>query len=1126
MNPLLSTGWDGQRTDFSGALAYRSTAGGEADTRLDSVGFLTHVALAVYLLAADYDRLLAPLGLLTRHEGTPVGSTRWESMRRAVMASPHDPVRIYAHAVIAVDDAFVGVAGVSLRDVAEDNLRPGVRGDALAWVALTRALHGVLLPAISLERHVRGRMPSTAIDVDTHARWQLELNDIRATLLDIHGLYHRARRQEAFLEGLEVERLAELANSATLPEQSEDPDVGSRVRKSTRVQVGDGADRFEDARFVGWDHSHGRALELALLTGAAAVVLTDPARTSPLFYVYRLDSAVTGAELTTRVDRGSMSASGFVPASRLGGTPNVIDVVTSDGVVATREGAHFLLTPARFASQPDRPRQLPVGANPVEAFRAHLRDLAYRSLDEARSFAGRKLAQLRRGRAYGAAELEGVRRAAREAYAHESELYDLRRTARFARGQEAALGERLDRTARYQRGKQQLVAQIGRLERERAQVLEPHPIASHLIWPDPFGSGELDPTDDGLRSQIEGQLERMQRGADQAKTRIRSRELDVLTLAPLVARGRESFASADPAIDDAIWYAMAGQAAMSIVEVLVSVGLTVLAALLAPVAPPVAGVVGGLALGADVLFAANETKGFFDNLALRDASVDRFEGLQEMNEFEQAVFLGVTWAMVALGAVGELSLLTRAPKTLTLLELVDEAGDLASAVRPNQLAVMRAALRTLGEAVSDTDDAALVAARIRRVLQDAGDAGRLRVAELLQEVVRNPRALARLPREARDAFRAALQAPDWVKRGPRFLQPGEELSHGMSPGDIAIVMEGGRVRDILVGSGKSRASAEIAGHVAAARRLDHWASRAAARAEEVLRGRRAGELSRKEVAKHEEVLAALAGEGERRLLSQGEAAALQRRARQLLADQDAHRARSAAGEVAEDTGGSRRMVFTRDEGAEGGVKGRHPGCFVAGTRVLTEQGWRAIESLEVGERVLAFEGAAGNTDGGQVGSFGSGNDGPSERAARTARGDVLATVTNTFVRTVDAVIAVDIAYPDGAGDTLVGTPNHPFWVPAEGRYVALEELAVGAVLRTVGGGEAVVVGRAGGGARSTSTTWRWRGCTASMWRVLTVMSGTGMVALGVCWCTTRRRRCRRSGCRRGEPRRRPWRLQR
>ena len=73
-------------------------------------------------------------------------------------------------------------------------------------------------------------------------------------------------------------------------------------------------------------------------------------------------------------------------------------------------------------------------------------------------------------------------------------------------------------------------------------------------------------------------------------------------------------------------------------------------------------------------------------------------------------------------------------------------------------------------------------------------------------------------------------------------------------------------------------------------------------------------------------------------------------------------------------------------------------------------------------------------------------------------GEVLGRVVNTYVRTTDGVFDVHIAYPDGQVDTLTGTPNHPFWVPAVQDYVALEDLAVGTVLRTYGGSEATVLG--------------------------------------------------------------------
>jgi len=45
--------------DSPGALAIRSTCAGVGDSRVDPVGFLTHVALAVHVFAADYDCLLA-----------------------------------------------------------------------------------------------------------------------------------------------------------------------------------------------------------------------------------------------------------------------------------------------------------------------------------------------------------------------------------------------------------------------------------------------------------------------------------------------------------------------------------------------------------------------------------------------------------------------------------------------------------------------------------------------------------------------------------------------------------------------------------------------------------------------------------------------------------------------------------------------------------------------------------------------------------------------------------------------------------------------------------------------------------------------------------------------------------
>jgi len=76
--------------------------------------------------------------------------------------------------------------------------------------------------------------------------------------------------------------------------------------------------------------------------------------------------------------------------------------------------------------------------------------------------------------------------------------------------------------------------------------------------------------------------------------------------------------------------------------------------------------------------------------------------------------------------------------------------------------------------------------------------------------------------------------------------------------------------------------------------------------------------------------------------------------------------------------------------------------------------------------------------------------------------DVIARVTNTFVRIADTVIDAQVEYADGHLDELTGTPNHPFWVHAARDYVQLGELEVGTVLHVQGGGEAILV----------SKTWR------------------------------------------------------
>jgi hypothetical protein len=67
-------------------------------------------------------------------------------------------------------------------------------------------------------------------------------------------------------------------------------------------------------------------------------------------------------------------------------------------------------------------------------------------------------------------------------------------------------------------------------------------------------------------------------------------------------------------------------------------------------------------------------------------------------------------------------------------------------------------------------------------------------------------------------------------------------------------------------------------------------------------------------------------------------------------------------------------------------------------------------------------------------------------------------VTNTFRRRTDTLIDLTVRYQgSGREETLSGTPEHPFFVPAAGGYVALGKLEPGTVLSTQDGSEARVI---------------------------------------------------------------------
>jgi hypothetical protein len=112
---------------------------------------------------------------------------------------------------------------------------------------------------------------------------------------------------------------------------------------------------------------------------------------------------------------------------------------------------------------------------------------------------------------------------------------------------------------------------------------------------------------------------------------------------------------------------------------------------------------------------------------------------------------------------------------------------------------------------------------------------------------------------------------------------------------------------------------------------------------------------------------------------------------------------------------SLEAVAARDDCSDGAC--RAPGqCFVAGTPVLTDHGLVAIEEITVGTTVLA----------------------------RDPEGDAIAwrRVTRTYARVTSSLIALTIAGPDGALETLRITDGQRVQV-AERGWVAAGALAPG-----------------------------------------------------------------------------------
>ena len=109
----------------------------------------------------------------------------------------------------------------------------------------------------------------------------------------------------------------------------------------------------------------------------------------------------------------------------------------------------------------------------------------------------------------------------------------------------------------------------------------------------------------------------------------------------------------------------------------------------------------------------------------------------------------------------------------------------------------------------------------------------------------------------------------------------------------------------------------------------------------------------------------------------------------------------------------------------GGFTAMFGKCFVAGTKIKTEDGDKNIEDIEVGDRVYSY-----NTETGEEG---------------------YKTVKRTFIKESDEIVHVTITNADKSESvTIDATPGHPFYVVGYGFKYA-SELKIGDKLRSVSG---------------------------------------------------------------------------
>lgn len=107
-----------------------------------------------------------------------------------------------------------------------------------------------------------------------------------------------------------------------------------------------------------------------------------------------------------------------------------------------------------------------------------------------------------------------------------------------------------------------------------------------------------------------------------------------------------------------------------------------------------------------------------------------------------------------------------------------------------------------------------------------------------------------------------------------------------------------------------------------------------------------------------------------------------------------------------------------------------PKCFTAGTLVLTEEGPVAIEEIQAGDKVLAFD----------------------EETGEIAYKEVV----QTFENTTDELTYVTVETEDGETETIESTPGHPYYVKEEKDFVKAYLLEEGTELTLADGRTAYV----------------------------------------------------------------------